>query len=104
MCFSPIKEINRLLSKDMSNIYIKVTKFMFSKLPFSKFKKFVSRSDFGELQLMQISLNFQIFLLPYKNKKYGSKTVCGISIILVSKGFITLSSKNFHAFEQIYKL
>ena len=30
-----------------------------SKLRFSQFKKFVSRSALGELQLMQISLNFQ---------------------------------------------
>ena len=33
------KEINRLLSKGMSNIYIKVTIETFSKLRFSVFKK-----------------------------------------------------------------
>ena len=42
------KEINRLLSKRMSNIYLKVTIETFSKQKF-----------WGELQLMQISLNFQ---------------------------------------------
>ena len=36
---SSIKEIHRLLSKGMSNIYKKGTKRTFSKPPFSKFKK-----------------------------------------------------------------
>ena len=43
------KEINRLLSKGMSNIYLKVTIETFSKLQFSGFKKFVTRSIFGGL-------------------------------------------------------
>ena len=37
------KEINRLLGKGMSNIYLKVTIDTFSKLRFSGFKKFVTR-------------------------------------------------------------
>ena len=41
------KEINRLLSKGMSNIYLKVTIEKFSKLLFSGFKKFVARSVLG---------------------------------------------------------
>ena len=49
------KEMNRLLSKGMSNIYLKVTIDTFPKLQFSGFKKFV----IGELQLTQISLNFK---------------------------------------------
>ena len=36
------KEINRLLSKGMSNIYLKVTIETFSKLRFSGLKKFVA--------------------------------------------------------------
>ena len=48
------KEINRLLHKEMSNIYLKVTIETFSKLRFSGIKKLISRSVFGELQLMQI--------------------------------------------------
>ena len=48
------KEINRLLSKEMSNIYLKVTIETFSKLRFSGIKKLICRSVFGELQLMQI--------------------------------------------------
>ena len=50
------KEMNRLLSKGMSNIYLKVTIQTFSKLRFSGFKRFVT-SHF--LQLTQISLNFK---------------------------------------------
>ena len=49
MFFSSIKEINRLISKGMSNIYLKVIekKLTFSKYLFTKFRKFVSRSVFG---------------------------------------------------------
>ena len=38
------KEINRLLSKGMSNIYLKVTIETFLKLRFSGFKKFATGS------------------------------------------------------------
>ena len=41
------KEINNLLSKGMSNIYLKATIEMFSKHQFSGFKKFVTRSVLG---------------------------------------------------------
>ena len=53
--------MNRLISKTITNNYVKLTteKLTFSKLPFSKFKKFVSRSVFEELQLMQISMSFK---------------------------------------------
>ena len=53
------KEINRLLSKGTSNIYLKVTIETFSKLRFFGFKKFVNWSVFGELQLTQMSLNLK---------------------------------------------
>ena len=45
----------------MSNIDLKVTieKPDVLKIRFSTFKKLVTRSVFGELQLMQISLNFK---------------------------------------------
>ena len=43
------KEMKTLLSKGMSNIYLKVTIEMFSKLRFFGYKKFVTRSVFGEL-------------------------------------------------------
>ena len=41
------KEMNRLLSKGMSHIYLKVTTETFSKLQFSGPKKFVTRSLLG---------------------------------------------------------
>ena len=40
------KEINRLLSKGMSNIFLKVTIETFSKLRFSEFKNFFHRVSF----------------------------------------------------------
>ena len=61
----------------------------FSKLRFSKFKKCVFRSVFGEFQLTQVSLNFWNFLLQFKNQRSGSKTVCGFSVILILKGIMT---------------
>ena len=48
----------------MSNIYLKVTvakNVTYSKLRFSKFKKFVPKSVYGELQFAEIPLNFQSF-------------------------------------------
>ena len=66
----------------MSNIYLKVTiekKWRrYPKFQFPKFKKFVSRLIFGELQLTQIS-EFLNFLLQLKNQRSGSKTVSGFS-------------------------
>ena len=41
------KQIDRLLSKRMSNIYLKVTIETFSKLLFSGFRTFVTRSVLG---------------------------------------------------------
>ena len=46
----------------------------FSKLWFSRFKKFPTRSVFGELQLIQISLSFET--------SFWSETVSGFSIML----------------------
>ena len=59
---SSIKGINKLINKELSNIYLKVTiekKLTFSKLRFSMFKNFVSKSVFGQFELTQISLNFK---------------------------------------------
>ena len=52
MLFSLVKEIIRLISKGTPNIYLKFT--------IEKNGRSASRSVFGELQLMQISLNFKI--------------------------------------------
>ena len=67
------KEINRLLSKRTSNIYFKVTIKTFPKLPFPGFRKFVTKSVFGELQLTQISLNFKNSRCNLKIRGLGAK-------------------------------
>ena len=62
MFFSSVKGINRLTSKGMSNIYLKATiekKRRSQNFQFSKFKKIIFRSVFGELQLTQISSDFK---------------------------------------------
>ena len=53
------KEINRLLSKGLSSIYFKDTIETISKLQFSGFNFFFTRSVSGEPELTQISLNFK---------------------------------------------
>ena len=68
------KETNRLLSKGMPNIHLKVNIETFSKLRFSGLKKFVTRSVFGELRLTQlISLNFKTSCCNLKIKGLGTK-------------------------------
>ena len=65
------KEISSLLTKRMSNIYLKVPIKTFSKPRFSGFKKFVTRSAFEELQLMQISLNIKTSCCNLKIRDLG---------------------------------
>ena len=57
----------------MSNVYVEVTIEAFSKLRFSGFKKFVTRSDFGKFQLTQISLNFKTSWCNLKIRALGAK-------------------------------
>ena len=66
------KEINRLLSKGMSNIYLKVTIEAFLKPLFSRLKNFVTRSVFRELQLTQI-LNFKTSCCNLKIRSLEAK-------------------------------
>ena len=58
MFYSSIKEINRLLRKGMSNLLKSYysERLTFSKRQFSKLKKLVTKSFFGELQLTQVKL------------------------------------------------
>ena len=65
--------MNSLLSKGMSNIYLKVTIYKFSKLRFSLFKKFCHQVSFGELQLTHISLNFTTTSYKLKIRSLGAK-------------------------------
>ena len=73
----------------MSNIYLKVAieKTDVLKVRFTNFKKFATRSVFGELQLTQILLNFKTSCCNVKI--IDSKTVCDFSIILILKGIMT---------------
>ena len=87
MFFNSIKEINRsrneinrVLRKGMSSIFLKVT---------INFKKFVSRSIFGELQLTHIPLNFQTCYWNLKIGGLGEKLCLAFSIIFILKGIMT---------------
>ena len=56
------KEINRLISKGMSNIYLKITIETLSKLRFSGFKKFVTRSVLGSSNLRRYHWILKLFV------------------------------------------
>ena len=77
------KEINRLFSKGMSNIYLKVLlrKSGVLKLSFYKLKHFVSRSVFAGAPTHADMIKFSNFFLQLINQRSGSKIVCVFSII-----------------------
>ena len=60
----------------MSNAYLKVT----------IAKNWRSQTDF---QSWKKDINGLIFLLQLKNQRFGSKSVCDFSIILILKGIMT---------------
>ena len=70
-----MKETNRLVSKGMLNIYLEFTIETSSELRIFEFKNFVTKSDFGELQLAQVSLNFITSCCNEKIRGLGAK-VC----------------------------
>ena len=85
------EEINRLLSKWMSNIYLKVT---IEKNWRSQNFDFLSLENLSQVSFLGAPthadiIEFQSCLLQLKNQKSGSKTVCGFSIILTLKGIMT---------------
>ena len=57
----------------------------YSKLRFSKFKKFVSRPVFMELRPKKIIIEFSNFLVQLINYRSGTKTVCRFYIIVILK-------------------
>ena len=80
----------------MLNIYLKVTiekNWRFQNIWFSKFKKFVRRSVFGELQLTQISLNFKTSSCNLKIRGLEAKLCEAFSIILI-RNYDVLESKS----------
>ena len=98
MFFSSVKEINRLISKGMSNIYLKVT---FAKncrsrnFDFRIFKKVVSRSVFEELQLAQADIC----------QALGAKLCVAFLLLWLWKELWSFKVKeSMHFVEQKYKL
>ena len=79
------KKINRLLSKGMSNIYLKVS---IKNFDFTGLKN-LSQGQFWGAPTHAVITEFQNFLLKLKNQRSGSKTVCGFSIFLILKGIMT---------------
>ena len=77
------KEMNRLFSKGMSNIYLKVTVETFSKLWLSGFKIFVTSSVFGELQLTHISLTVKTSCCNLKTRGLGAKLCVAFLFLLL---------------------
>ena len=81
--------MNRVMSFNVKHLrksyYWK--KMIFSKLRFSKLKKFVFRSVFGEFQHADIN-EFWNFLLQVKYQRSGSKSLGGFSFLLILKGII----------------
>ena len=70
-----LKELNRLLSKGMPNIYLKVTiekKRRTQNFDFLSLKSSSSGPFFGELQLTQISFNFQTSCCNLKIRGLGT--------------------------------
>ena len=82
-----LKEINRLLSKGMSNIYLKVSIekwWRTQNFDFLSLKGSSPKPVSEELQLIE----FSNFLLQFRNQRSGSKTVCVFSIIFMFKGIL----------------
>ena len=67
----------RALSKGMSNIYSTVT-----------------------IEKIWPTQNFELsnFLLQLKNQRFGSKSVCGFSLVFILKGRMMFRSQRVHAF------
>ena len=78
----------------MLNIYLIVTFETFSKLRFSRFKFFFTRSVFGELQLTKISLNFRTSCCNLKIRGLGAYLCGDISTVLERRTLCFSSCKN----------
>ena len=86
-----LKEIDRLLSKGMSNICLKVT---IEKKWHTQNFDFVSLKNLFQFSFLEAPTHaditeFSKFLLQLKNQISGSKTLCGFSIIFILKGNMT---------------
>ena len=77
----------------MSNIYLKVTIKTFSTLRYSGFKKFVTRSAFGELQLTQI-LNIKTSCCNLKIRGLGANSMWLLYYFNAERNYDVLKSKS----------
>ena len=75
-----LKEIYKLLSKGMWNIYLEVT---IEEKWRSNFQNFISRSVFWGAPTHADITEFSIFLLQLRNQSCESKTMCGYCIIII---------------------
>ena len=66
----------------------------FSRLRFSGFKKLVTRSVFGELQLTQISLNFKTSYCNFKNRGLEQNYVWFFCYFNFERNYDVLKSKS----------
>ena len=93
--------MNRLISKVMSNISLKVTidkNWRSQNIDFLNLKKFVSRSVFGQLQLIQISPNFTTSCSNYwgqKKKQQKTKKLLFPEMRVMRKISSQAAAKNF---------
>ena len=69
----------------------------YSKLRFSNFKKFVTRSVFGELRLTQISFNFQTSCCNVKIRGLGAR-LCRFCVIFKMKVIVKFQTQRVHVF------
>ena len=86
------KEINRLLGKRMSNIYLKVTiekKSCNQNFDFKSPKVRVQVSFWGDPTDADVT-KFSNLLLQLQSQRYVSKNMRGFSIIFILKGIMTL--------------
>ena len=74
--------MNRLISKGMSNIYLKFTIEKNWHSQNINFKKIFSRSVFGVLQLMKISLNFKTSCCNVKSRSLEEKLAISLAAFL----------------------
>ena len=83
MFFSSIKETNSLISKEMSNIYLKL---LFIK---------ADVLSFWGVSTRVVIIKFLNFLLQLENQRSGSKTVRGFSFIFnTERNYDVLKPKN----------
>ena len=88
------KEVNRLLSKRIPNIYLKVIIEMFWKLQVSGFKKSVTRFVFEELKLTQRSLNFKTSCCNLKIRVLGAEMCVAFLFFDFERNYDVLKSKS----------